>query len=692
MNRFVAITWLSLAISPLMGQTLDLTLEPGNKRLDIYLTANGGSYSGARFNEMRFTVKWDSSATYKIGPFRANGNWKLRTPIKKLGPQTHKNGLTYQTYGFTSASTNFSLQPGASARIGYILLNNKLDQKGLEPCSFSYRDDSYTTGNSKDYYVRIDGSVQTGNALSRAPIKSVFSNGNWSSYCSLKSLGATDTAEIANGVYTMYSHDTAHTVRVKPNATLQVNSGGLTASSFTVEANANGYGIYIGPAIQATIQQYVGKSAGWRHLGFPVNGDFTTLDLGGAPMNYGGGRTGNLYYFDHVNFEWDSVPNSSFNPNTQMVGVIAYLGGPHFPTSGIISWTGTTNDGTMNATYRYSTPNGDQSYDGWNLVPNPYPSNLDWHLVDNQQGGIFNSISIWDAESGKYSSYNSSSQIAANKGSRYIAPGQSVWIKTGATHNGKPFKLQKSHKTRSGGSVFRGRWTAPTAAIPTKFVKLNVKSQTTGDADETFVYFDPLSTHNYEPQQDAHKQVNPSPIPNLSTTAASGEALVINSYGEFDNTIAIPVSFESDQYGMNYSIDMNTSQLDPAWGSVFLIDRHLQRVHDLGSMGAYNFTHTEMATAQRFELRFSNKTIGLVEPGKDGMHIYAKGNTIAIDRSDPGRSLEVEIYNLTGQMVSQAPFANEPQAEIRTALPGAFYFVRAVDSKGGSQSGIVAIP
>lgn len=469
---------------------------------------------------------------------------------------------------------------------------------------------------------------------------------------------------------------------------LFVTSNSATQSgTFNINATSNGYAQYIGPAVSAVVDQYVGNSAGWRHLGWPVNANLAALS--GVTLNYGGGSSGNVYTFS-TGFAWTAASASTETPGR--AGVSVYMGGANFPvTDGVVSWTGTTNNGAQANTYSYSgNPIGDANFDGWNLVANTYPSNLDWHAVDDQQSGIYNSISTWDASTSAYKTYNSSTQIG--DGQRYVAPGQSVWVKTSTDDNGKSLNLAAADRTFTGGNIFIGDFKQQnTNNGPTKNIALHI-TDTSGHSDNAYIHFHDQSIANYDAQYDAHKPFNVGPNPNLYSLAQSGEKLAINGYGSWAQTHIVPVGFESDQVGSIYTISLNMLDIDPTWGDIYLVDHFAGVTHNLTQNGDYTFLHSAAAPDMRFQVQFVQSAVGLAENRmSDQIKVWSYENTVAISRPNPAGNLKVVLYNLAGQKVFEDKFGADRLVEFSTNLPKAYYIVKAQDANGVAQSETIII-
>ncbi len=473
-----------------------------------------------------------------------------------------------------------------------------------------------------------------------------------------------------------------NTFEVNGTATNAVGTGG-----FEVEADNSDYGQYIGPAIAGTFQQYVGNSEGWRHLGWPVDGDASTLS--GVTVNYtSNASTANMYSFNTSTFAWDAVSSSSTTPGAN--GVSLYTGGTNFPvTNGTLIWTGTSNNSAASATYNYnSNPVGDASFDGWNLIANPYPCNIDWHTIDDQQSGVFSTYSIYDPNTNSYATYSASGGSTGSfTASQYIAPGQSVWVKTSTGDDGKSISVANSDRSSSGGNTFVGNFKSSSSGKGLfDRIKLDVRSKTTGFNDALVVIFPALSNEAFDSRYDGHKPTNLSPFPNFYSKASTGEGLAINGYGAFDASKVVPVSFVSDQFE-TYEIGLEMNDIDLSWGEIYLVDTYAHKIHNLTKDGLYSFTHSQTAPADRFEIRFSI-SIGTDEPfsNSDHINIYSYENTVAISRPNPSGELDVVLYSITGQVVYKGTFGSEKLIEFDTNLPKAYYIVKAQDQNGDQHS------
>ncbi len=631
---------------------------------------NGGAFkvmvqirsAGADFklgsSNFRFNYNDNRLAFVAVTPNAANtfSNPPFYSPITGTGSGNGFVSINI-TLGFPGFGSTVSSSWIDVAEVEFTITDRSL------PGNFDFRPLNNTAGNSVGFiddeatnlgtagtafdFVNWDGSVWSGgNGVSGAPDDTDGAKHLQitSGVASIIDEAHVDRLSVASGT----------TLNIDPmagtNGALRVLSDlAIVNGSVYVNADINGYGQYIGPSINATVQQYVGNNMGWRHLGFPVSGAVNNLSLGGSPMNYATSPSHqrNTFYFDNTSFQWTAVPNSSWAPANS--GVSVFVGGVYFPvTNGVISYSGTTNDGAQSSTYSFaSSPVGDPGYDGWNLIGNPYPSNIDWNTIDDQDGGsVFTSYSVWD--NGVYRSWNGT--VATNGGTRYIAPGQSFWVKS-TGNNGVSFDFARADRTFSGGNAFFGNFKK---ASSVEVISLTVTSPG-GLTDETVIYFPAGSISGFDPEGgDAHKPWNNLPNSNLySLPENSDEKLAINAFGPWHVDARIRLGFSNDStFGKQHTIELDGSRLNTAWGDIYLEDLAdtAANWHNMGT--PYTFLNDSSVTENRFVLHFKPKNFSVEELHvKRNYRIYYDEKDLMLQVYSP--FIKWSIFNSVGQKIAE---------------------------------------
>ncbi|RLD83852.1 MAG: hypothetical protein DRJ10_02675, partial [Bacteroidetes bacterium] len=128
----------------------------------------------------------------------------------------------------------------------------------------------------------------------------------------------------------------------------------------------------------------------------------------------------------------------------------------------MITFTGTPNTGDMVVSGLTYTDNDNRAgtlpdfYDGWHLVANPFPSYLDWDMVDvgANLDDFDNAIYVWKGayDTGQYHQYLKGGDISDDL-NKDIAPMQSFFIH--ATSNSASFTMANTARTHANGEFFK---------------------------------------------------------------------------------------------------------------------------------------------------------------------------------------------------------------------------------------------
>ncbi len=215
---------------------------------------------------------------------------------------------------------------------------------------------------------------------------------------------------------------TAGTLNTNGNLTLQADINGIGSI-------AQGSGSYLNGNVN--IQRYVGSSLQWRMVGFPFTSS-TNITASSLSAFYNGSYNG-FYYSengDNGSYGNGGSVNAGWNQFTVGNSITAdkgflLIGGHPNPT---VNLSGTLNTGTQNIALSYSG-----SGKGWNLIANPFPSNIKWSTIrSNNLVNLDNAIYRWDPTIGGYASYVNG--VSSGNQSVNIENGASFFVhSTGAT-------------------------------------------------------------------------------------------------------------------------------------------------------------------------------------------------------------------------------------------------------------------
>ncbi|MDX2196396.1 MAG: T9SS type A sorting domain-containing protein [Cytophagales bacterium] len=257
-----------------------------------------------------------------------------------------------------------------------------------------------------------------------------------------------------------------------------------------------------------------------------------------------------------------------------------------------IAVTGTPVIGNVQLPITY-TSTSSATADGWNLVGNPYPSQIDWNLVIAQGGltKVENAIYVQDPGSnttalGCFFSYvngvAAGCTFSGMTNPSIIASSQGFIIK--ATATGANISLTESMKT---GSSHTGRFREQ--SIP-NLLYIILKNNTY--EDNTAIRIAEGATSNFDAGYDARKLMSAGL--NIYSIAPDGTDLSINTVDALQEDVRIPIGVTSINKGVQKMQFNNLSTFDN-FRSLILTDKWLNTSQKITNNMEYTFEITSAA-------------------------------------------------------------------------------------------------
>lgn len=278
------------------------------------------------------------------------------------------------------------------------------------------------------------------------------------------------------------------------------------------------------------------------------------------------------------------------------------------------------------------TNNLDATHDGWNLVANPYPSNINWNATGWTKLNIDNAIYIYDPDNGVYTSYVSG--VGTNGGTPYIASSQSFWVKASAST--PILTLTEPVKTDVATNYFKSK--ADLSQFP--LIRMRLTSLFDGLSDETVLSLSPQAQIEWDGQYDAYKLEDVySPAPYMATVLYDTIDLSVNALPELVNGVNIPVRVKVDITG-TFEMSIQREGQPQIGNCLIMEDLDNGKVIDLKTDTFYSFTMPDSVTTPRF-LIHGNPRVDLgrdtllrpgaqltLDPGSgQGQYIWSTGST-----------------------------------------------------------------
>ena len=482
----------------------------------------------------------------------------------------------------TNNAIMLPVNSGFLASVGGNWTNNGTFTRNNETITFDGAANQNIAGSSTNNFTNITVNKSGGNL-------SVESVVNLYQTLDIQSATIFDADGSGSGVFTLVSSATEDS-RIAALATGASITGDLIFEKYFVGAGIK-YWRHISSAV-------VGATIADMQNEIPISGAFAGNDNGTGviPTN----AFPSLYYYDNTtglvtetkDDRWVVYPTST---NTELLTTTGT------EARGYAIWVRDTGPTTFNLTGTVNqgvfdfNPTGNN--EGWNLLGNPYPSDIDWDAVSgwtksNIQG---NAIHVWNGT--QYLVWNGS---IGSLGNGYIAKGQGFWIQSSAAAVG--LSATESVKTSSAATTYR-IFNNEQPSI----VELSVTAN--GYNDRAYIQFNDSSAFEFD-VTDAAKLTNP--IFNLTTLSADSVELSINLLSGNKCAFDIPIRLTNtwdDSYSFAWTISQELFDLY----QIELEDKYTAEVYDI-SDGASGFDfdiddNPGSKSTERFVIHFKTSTI-----------------------------------------------------------------------------------
>lgn len=388
------------------------------------------------------------------------------------------------------------------------------------------------------------------------------------------------------------------TIDAGASLTLQSGSeltltGNLTNNgTLTLENNATivqgASSTYSGSGIVQVKQTITGGNNGnspngrfW-YLGSPVSGGLSSiLDAAGANI---------VKYWDEQSASWIEITD---NTSALTVGRGHYLRS-NTPGNHDLTFTG----GTLNnGAYTFNVTANGSSFNGFNLVSNPYASYLKWDDVTKTNVGS----TIWyrtsnGANNMVFDTYNSNGNVGtSNNGngtvSQFIPPMQAFWVKVEGSTTGSIAmdNLDRSHHI----SGMQGMH-----SMDSKLMFANLSLEKDSLRDQAIVYCS-YETTDAQDVFDSEKMIQAG-SPQLYSKIGD-KKMVINAKNFMQRNEATPLYMNINNAGTH---TIKLGEFNSTFGSIWLEDKTTQQFQNLLINDTYTFESQVGQDIARFVLHF----------------------------------------------------------------------------------------
>ena len=304
-----------------------------------------------------------------------------------------------------------------------------------------------------------------------------------------------------------------------------------------------------------TINRYFPAApAGYVYIGSPIssqtladwNDDLVTTGFPGSdfPPPY---SFNNIYTYDETlpggrNVGWTGATNI-----TNAIDIYRGYAIYQSAAAQTVDMTGSIQKGNVNVPLSYT--NNANGGDGWNLIANLYPSEIDWIALEANSSDV-NLFYVYDANLPGYRTF--SANLGTGSASRYIPHCQGFFVKS--TGPAQSLNFMESVKTNTNVAFER-------SVEDASFVRINIDRN--GEGDEALIAFSTEATNAYDMNLDAEKFESPvATSPELALVSSDDMWLTIDARPMPAVQLEIPVYLDLPEAG-DYTISFSEMQNVP---------------------------------------------------------------------------------------------------------------------------------
>ncbi len=431
------------------------------------------------------------------------------------------------------------------------------------------------------------------------------------------------------------------------NDGLIINNSVNNPASIIIDGNISG---------NTTVNWNGLEKAYWWHIGHSVTGV--------TQSNYDNSIGANRYALNRYTTQWERVAglSNTFGDNFAFSDPLEGYSLILADENEVLSYDGILNNGDA-----YSKTNLTAQ---WHHFANPYPSYIDVRNLGFDMDNFMQTVYI-DGHDNLVVSYNIATGIGTNGGSRYIAPGQAIWIRN---YSISDFSIHKNTRIHQPSISLKSANSNPNA------LRLTLENSTV--ADETVIVFGNNGTETFS-NNDSEKKMNGGDTPNLFTMKDNKE-VVINYLPTFSNPVIIPLGFKiSELKDENLTIVASNINDFDSEISVYLEDLVTGTVVNLRETNNYSFTPDQTLYQDRFNILFDyasvdDPTTGTDKQGVDPIKIIGVDQKVIVKVSDhllKEAHKTIEVYNISGDLIKSLEISSTT-TEFQLPKMHELYFVK----------------
>jgi hypothetical protein len=301
---------------------------------------------------------------------------------------------------------------------------------------------------------------------------------------------------------------------------------------------------------------------------------------------------------------------------------------------------------------------------GFNLVPNPYPSAIDWTAIPTKTN-LNDAFWIWNPTTSNFGAYGTEVGEGTSATTKDIASGQAFFVR--ATASSPVLSMNNSARLHSSQAFLKNATNVEN--------QLRIAVAGNNSTDEILIAFKENWSTGTD-NADVDKMWGADAAPQLSCVSAEGKNLTINALPFSEGDVIVPLNFALQA---NADVTFTATGMESFYMGVpvFLEDLALNTVTDLRSTPEYTFSHVSGSDENRFQLRFMGVTATPNQDEATQGSVFASNGYLFVDVPSMHQSATtINVYDALGRQLSSRKMVLNSVTQLPAPAATGVYIVR----------------